>query len=51
MHPDHIHFPYPWDLPPKAEEEEKKKKKKMPSPICVAHLLTGAWSNSQWLVP
>jgi hypothetical protein len=29
----------------------QKIKKKSPSPICVAHILTGAWSDSQWVAP
>lgn len=32
-------------LPPPSK---KKKKEKDTCLVCVAHLLTGAWSNSQW---
>lgn len=29
----------------------KKEKKMTSSPICVAHILTGAWLSSQWPTP
>lgn len=32
MHPDHAYFP----------------KRKRNSPICISHILTGAWSNTKW---
>lgn len=47
MHPNHIHFPFlpgsaphPCALSPKG--------KNTPSPIPIARVFIGAWSNSQW---
>ena len=31
------------------EEEDLEEEEEIPDPICIAHVLIGAWSNSQWL--
>lgn len=55
MHPDHICFPLPLRststlvTSPKTNEGEKKEKK-IQRPSCVIHILSGAWTNSQWPV-
>lgn len=60
MQPDHTHFLVLPALPTNFVtslttythiKKKKKKKEKELSPICVAPILTGAWSNSLWLSP
>jgi hypothetical protein len=50
--------PYPCDLPPPKTRSRKKQKRKYIKEIrknidqvCVVHILTGTWSNSQWPAP
>jgi hypothetical protein len=33
------------------EKKKNERKNKSQSPICVAHVLPGEWSNSQWETP
>ena len=60
MHHDHIYVPVPPSPRPiliihpqeeKQKEKKKDKKNSIPRSICVAHILTGAVSNSQWSAP
>lgn len=46
MHPKHIHFP----VPPDAYDslQNKSRRRKIPSLVCVAYILAGAWANRQW---
>lgn len=53
MHPNRIYFPVILDPPSHVsvislKEIQRKRKEKKNSPICVAHILAGAWSDSQW---
>lgn len=43
--------PLPCDLPPKKKKEGREEQQQQQSLICVAHILTGALSNSWWPAP
>lgn len=55
MHPDYTHFPVLTGSSPALmttpKQKKKKREKEIPSPIYVAHILPGVWSNSQRPVP
>lgn len=46
MHRKHIHF----TVPPDAYDslQNKRRRRKIPSLVCVAYILAGAWANCQW---
>lgn len=52
MYPNHVHLPvfqvHPLAFVTSTMTNEEKKKKIILSPICVAHTVTRAQSNSQW---
>lgn len=53
IHPDPIHFPVllgPPQLlrPPPKHKKKEKQPNKNSSPICIGHIFTRAWPNSQW---
>lgn len=54
MCPNHIYFPAlpgsPLTLVSSSKTKEEKEKK-IRSPICAAHIVSRAWSNSQWPAP
>lgn len=45
IHPDHTLFPY---LPDPPSNPYATLQKQITSPVCVTHVLTGIWSNTQW---
>lgn len=54
MYPDHVHFPVLPSPPPTVAtptthtKEKERQQQQKTCPICVAHILIGAWFNSQW---
>lgn len=48
MHPDRTLFPFLPDLPSNPCTTLQKQ---ITSPVCVTHILTGIWLNSQWPAP